>query len=107
MVRVQKMSERIFRRADIQDVVFIARLLREFYSRVGHIYRIPFNYESTLSTVDEVVRRGVCLVGPTSCAGATISAFPWNNEAEIACVVFWYFQDKHEIKIFECADGCL
>lgn len=95
-------SQQIFRKATPEDVIFISRLLREFYAKEGiGAYGIPFDYQSTVVTVDDIVRRGVCLVGPASCAGALISTCPFNANAQIAMVVFWYFQKKHEIAIFK------
>lgn len=52
-------------------------------------------------TIQDIIDRGILLVGDTSCAGAIISAFPFNNQASIAWVVFWYFRNKREIGIFK------
>jgi N-acetylglutamate synthase-like GNAT family acetyltransferase len=90
----------IYRKATRSDVVAIAKLLREFYSRVGEVYKIPYDHASMIVTVDDVVDRGVCIVGPTSCAGAIFYPFPSNSECLVAHVLFWYFQKRREIGIF-------
>lgn len=90
-----------YRLATLHDVVPIARLLREFYHREGDIYGISYDHESTVATVDEVVNHGICLVGPTSCAGALIRPFPYNHQAHIALIPFWYFRNRREIGIFQ------
>lgn len=87
--------------ANLSDASFIYRLLREFYAKQGGIYRIPMDTESAAETVGDVITRGICLVGPSSCAGALFAPFPFNKEAVIAQVIFWYFQKHQEIKIFE------
>lgn len=89
-----------YRLATLEDVVFIARLIKEFYGKMEDSYKIPYDHESTLITIDETIRRGVCLVGPTSCAGAFINLFPFNCNYAVANVDFWYFRNPREIEIF-------
>lgn len=89
----------IYRKAKPEDVVFIARLLREFYTKVD-AYGIPYDHASMIVTVDDMVDRGICLVGPTSCAGAFVTPFPSNSNYTVAHILFWYFQKKREIGIF-------
>lgn len=86
----------LFRRAVLQDAPFVARLVRELYHQpaIEAAYAIPFDYESTLDTVARVIDRGVCIVGPHSCAGAFISPFPFNHAAKIGYVQFWHFREK-------------
>lgn len=90
-----------YRPATFNDAVFIARLLREFYSKAGRSYGIAYDHETTLLVVEDVIRRGVCIVGPTSCAGAMIEPFVNNCNHTLAVVRFWYFQRPREITIFE------
>lgn len=90
-----------FRPAIVDDVPFITSLLSEFYHRAGSIYGIPFNEASTIQTIRQVLDRGVCLVGPSSCAGALLCKFPYNHDAIIAQVAFWYFKRPKEIAIFD------
>lgn len=94
-------ANNLFRAATLHDVVFIARLLREFYSKAGTEYGITFDYESMLVSVDDVIRHGVCIVGPSSCAAAYLDVFPCNCNHTVANVKFWYFQQHREITIFE------
>ena len=90
-----------FRQAEASDISFILGLLREFYRKAGSVYGIPFDGPSTIITIGEVMRKGVCLVGPTSCAGALVLPFPYSYKARVANVVFWYFKSSREIKIFD------
>lgn len=89
-----------FRVAELSDTLFVARLTREFYEKVGGIYRIPGDYESFVVMADAVIRNGICIVGPTSCAGALMARFPGNQHELVANVLFFYFQQKREITIF-------
>ena len=96
-----------FRRAGSSDILPISRLLREFYRKAGGCYLIPFNLNSTLSTVEDVIRHGICLAGDGSCAGAIIQDFPFNSSAHVAYVVFWAFKPAREIGIFKALmDAC-
>lgn len=97
-----------FRHATADDVPFILNLLREFYRKTGvTAYGIKFDGESAVATICEVLARGVCIVGPTSCAGAVFQPFPWNYRARVAQVVFWYFKSSREIRIFDALmDEC-
>ena len=90
-----------YRLANLNDVTFIARLIREFYNKTGGVYGIPYDHESMLITIDETIRTGICLVGPNSCAGAYINLFPSNCEYAVASVKFWYFRTPREISIFK------
>jgi len=90
----------MFRPATADDVEFILELLREFYRKAGSIYvGIAFDGPSTIATIAHVVARGVCIVGPSSCAGAVIAPFEFNHHARIANVVFWCFKSAREIVI--------
>jgi len=91
----------MFRPAIIPDAPHILELLREFYARQGCVYGIEFDAVSTEVTVLQVIRQGICLVGPTSVAGATIQPFPYNDAAQIAHVHFWYFKRARELRILE------
>jgi len=96
-----------FRPAAFDDIPFITNLLAEFYAKQGTAsYGIPFDAQSTLLTVERVVRHGICLVGPTSCAGAMLMPFPYNHNVVTAHVMFWYFKRAREIKIFETLIAC-
>lgn len=93
-------SQPHFRPANLNDAVFIARLIREFDAKHDGIYNIPLDYASTLLLADDVIRRGVCIVGENSCAGAYLTPFPFNNKVIVAYIVFWCFQAAREITIF-------
>lgn len=98
-----------FRRAVPADIPVLLELLREFYRRADgeRIYGIGFDGCSTILTISNVLARGLCLIGPTSCAGAIFWPFPWNHMALVAHVQFWYFKRAREIAIFEAlADAC-
>ncbi len=98
-----------FRRAVPGDIPFILELLREFYRRADgeRLYGIGFDGPSTILTIADVLAHGLCLVGPSSCAGANFLHFPWNHTALVAHVQFWYFKNAREIAIFEAlADAC-
>jgi hypothetical protein len=89
------------------DAIFIARLLREFYSKSGFVSGMEFDMESTLNTIKHVSDFGVCLVGPTSCAAASISDYHYNTNEKVAFVLFWYFRRHREMAIFEALiDAC-
>jgi hypothetical protein len=90
-----------FRRATSEDVVFVCRLVKRFYARSGNIYRIPYDHESALAAVYDTINTGICLVGPQSCAGAIFLPFPFNQSAIVAQVIFWYFEQRREIAIFD------
>jgi hypothetical protein len=92
---------RQFRQATANDVAFILELLREFYRKAGAIYGIPFDGPSTIQTIAQVIARGVCLVGPSSCAGATLAPFIFNHSKVLAETTFWCFRKPSEILIFE------
>jgi hypothetical protein len=95
-----------FRKAELADVEFIAGLLSEFYAKSGEVYQIPWDEPSAVQTIENVIRDGVCIVGPSSCAGAMIAPFPFNVKANIASVVFWYFRTPRESSIFDAFAGC-
>lgn len=91
-----------FRPATLHDGLFIGRLLKEFYAEKGvSAYGIPYDHASTLRTVQGVIQHGICLVGPSSCAGALLIPFPYNGDVIIAHVAFWYFKNAREMEIFE------
>jgi len=97
-----------FRPATADDVPFILELLREFYRKAGaELYKIPFDGPSAIQTIAKTIAHGVCLVGPSSAAGALLCPFPWNRRAIVAQVVFWKFKSHREITIFEALmDAC-
>lgn len=90
-----------FRRATFEDGVFILKLLREFYQKHCGAYGIAFDVDTAMLTVDEIIHRGIFLVGPTSYAGALIQPCLWNNEATIATVMLWWFKKPREIRILD------
>ena len=75
-------------------------MLRRFYLAHGEVYAIKYDHASCLSSVLETIMRGVSLVGPKSCAGALILPFPFNREALVANVLYWYVEGR-EIAIFD------
>jgi hypothetical protein len=100
MKESQASNQPIYRKAGHDDVVFISRLTREFYGKVGDIYHVPYSHASMIVTVDDIVDRGIVLVGPNSCAGAFFYPFPSNADFKMAHVLFWTFQRRREIGIF-------
>lgn len=90
-----------FRRATLEDVPFVARLIRELYAPRLECFRIPYDHESTLVMVGDLVSRGIVLVGESSCAGCLIYPFPFNANARVASVYFWYWQKLHGIGILK------
>lgn len=76
-------------------------MLRRFYARSGGIYGVPYDHESCIEVVADVIANGVCIVGPKSCAGAMVLAFPFNRKIPVAHVVFWYFEAHREVVIFD------
>lgn len=90
-----------FRTSTLADIPFITGLLCEFYAKAGGIYRIPFCEMSARLWVQAVMERGVCLVGPSSCAGALLIPFQLNNQVTAAYVEFWCFRQAREIGIFD------
>jgi len=91
----------IFREAGVDDVPHVELLLAEFYAKQGGVYGIPIDEQSTIQTIVSTASNGILLVGPTSCAGAIICPFPFNRQARVAQVIFWYFQLHREIRIFD------
>jgi hypothetical protein len=89
------------RRAVPEDVIQIGQMLRRFYTQHGEVYSIKYDHASCLSSVLETIMRGICLIGPKSCAGALILPFPYNREALVAQVLFWYVERGREIAIFD------
>lgn len=90
-----------FRLATADDVPHVLELLQAFYEKAGGIYGIPFDRVSTIKTIAHVMGHGICLIGPSSTAGAVVSQFPYNHDARVAHVWFWYFKAAREIRIFE------
>lgn len=90
-----------FRSATPDDAELILTLLFEFHQKSGGIYGVAFDPASEIYRIARVMRDGVCLVGPSSCAGALIEPFPSNHQARVAQVHFWYFRKAREIRIFE------
>lgn len=96
-----------FRRANFEDVIHVARLLRDFYRRSGSVYQVPYDHESAISFAAWSIANTVCLVGETSCASAILVPFPYNREAKMAQVSFWYFHRRREMLIFKAlAEEC-
>jgi len=90
-----------FRIATVADAASVAKLVARFYKRDGGVYRIPFDYESCLDAVADVLVRGVCVIGPKSCAGAHLVQWPFNKDEIVAQVFFWCFEDTREVAIFD------
>jgi len=98
----------MFRNASLTDAPRIARMLRRFYAKSGDVFHIPWDHESVLEMIADVMQKGACLVGDNSCAAAFFFTFPFNKSAKVAYVVFWYFERHREMKIFEAlAQACL
>lgn len=90
----------LFRRANFEDVPEIARRLRKLWGKIEPAYHgIKWDHPSALLTIDHAIRIGICLVGPTSCAGAVISPFLWNHNEMVADIMFWSFERSHEVTI--------
>ena len=90
-----------FRPAQSSDVLRMLNLIRDAYTKNCSIYDVKFDGQSTMLTIASVMSRGLCLVGPSSCAGAIITPFPYNHNALVATVMFWCFKSSREITIFE------
>lgn len=96
-----------FRPAQSSDVLFMLNLIRDGYKKHCSIYGIKFDGASAMFTIANVMARGVCLVGSSSCAGAVIAPFQYNHKAIIAQVMFWNFKAPREIEIFDAlSDAC-
>lgn len=92
----------MFRPATYEDAPFISELVGEFYSHVGAVYRgIPYDFETGVAAALAVIKNGICLVGPSSCAGAVLKPFDWNRAFIVAHVAFWYFRSAREMAIFD------
>src|SRR5690348_15419961 len=89
------------RRAVPDDVIRIGHMLRRFYQAHGGVYGIKYDHGSCLASVLDTVMRGIALIGPKSCAGALLLPFPFNNQAMVAQVLFWYIEGRHELAIFD------
>jgi hypothetical protein len=76
-------------------------MLRRFYRRSGGHYEIPYDHASGLLTVVETIDHGICVVGEGACAGALLAPFPYNRQHLVAQVVFWYFEGKSGIGVFD------
>jgi hypothetical protein len=76
-------------------------LLRDFYATKEQLYGIKFDVGSCVETVNKAILHSICLVGPTSCASASIEAFPFNYDEQVASVQWWYFKRPREIAIFD------
>jgi len=97
----------IWRLAGPADIPHIVELLREFYADREELFEIPFDLASTVASVREILSTGVCVVGPTSCAGATFHPFIVNHGVRVAFVQFWYFREARELLIFDVlVDEC-
>lgn len=80
---------------------FAADLLREYHSQYLGSTGIPYDLWSTREHALEVITEGICLVGPSSVAGATIKPCRWNGSVLMAHVCFWFFREAREIRILE------
>lgn len=89
-----------YRRAILDDVPRIVEQLERFYGKTK-AYEIPFHEDSAILSVINVVKRGICLVGSKSVAGAMIQAWPFNFGFQISEVVFWFFESPRQITILE------
>ena len=91
----------MFRRAQAvpADVLHVYRQIVDLHRKHGDAYGIPLDIDSVLNTIMRVIRDGICLVGPTSCAGMLILPFPFNADARIAQVLFWNFKHAREMRI--------
>jgi hypothetical protein len=76
-------------------------MLRRFYGTHGGIYGIPYDHGSCLSTILKTIQDGICLVGRNSCAGALLLPFPFNSNAIVAHIPFWYVEKGRQIAIFD------
>lgn len=83
------------------DVLTIGQMLRRFYLSHGGVYGIKYDHGSCLESVLKTITNGVCLVGGNSCAGALLIPFPFNRQAIVAQVLFWFIEARHEIAIFD------
>ena len=90
-----------FRPAKLSDAGFVLGLVRDFYRKSGGIYGIPFDSASTFQTINTTIVQGVCLVGPSSTAGAIFNFSPFNHSAVVAQVLFWFFKSAREIRILD------
>lgn len=79
----------------------MAGLMRRFASNHGKVYGVPFDYPSAVLWIERVLKIGLCLVGPSSCAGAVLCPFSWNQKVVKANVEFWYFVSAREITILD------
>lgn len=89
------------RSAFAEDAITVGHMLRRFYREHGDVYGIKYDHASCLMSVLETITRGICLIGPKSCAGALILPFPFNRGAMVAQVLFWYIEGRKEIGIFD------
>lgn len=88
--------------ATLDDVLFISGLLRRFYRHDGEkLYQIPYDHDSCIHSVEREIENGVVVVGPRSCAGATIFPFTFNYSIKLAQVLFWTFENPRECLVFD------
>lgn len=91
----------IFRPATQNDATHIVNLLEKFYAKHQALYQIEFIPKDCENTVRELIEYGVVLVGPNSCAGASIAPFFVNHNVKTAFVWYWAFERPREIRIFQ------
>jgi hypothetical protein len=97
-----------FRPALLSEIVVIAAMVRRFYQRDGKIYGIPYDQESCLESIADVMERGVVIRGPMSCGGAYLIPWPFQRSITVAQVFFWCFDDSKEIGIYDAlARACM
>ena len=90
-----------FREASVSDIPFIVGLLRDFDRKLGPVYGSRLDDASAVQTLARIIISGICIVGPTSVAGAVLQPWMWNRSVVFAEVAFWTFKNAREILIFD------
>ncbi len=90
-----------FRQATPADAAAIAESLVSLYRKLGGIYGIPYDYRSVMEAVLHTIRHGVCLTGPTACAGGFIDSYVWNRSVQIGNVLFWNYGRPSGVRILQ------
>lgn len=89
-----------FRPARPDDLDAILDLLVDMNRKIGAVYGIPADAESTIKTVLHIIHRGVCLVGNHACAGGFIYPYPWNEQAKVGLLLFWNYTRPSGVHVF-------
>lgn len=89
-----------FRPARLDDADLVIDLVADLNRKVGLIYGIRVDVESSIKTIMHVIERGVCVVGQESCAGGFIHPYPWNHEAKVGTILFWNYRKPSGIHVF-------